>query len=269
MSWLLDNPRILAGLIAGVFSMIFLVVAEIPAIKKMLGGGAKYVPLILAVLATNWVLPSVKTELRVRNVESELLSQELYQVIKQQEPELYNRIVDICKNGVKKGKTADEINPVLRSELMPYYKKRIAYSSDEVILGSSKVFIAQLREVLPKNANVCYRLMYPSKTEPITIKDYVSPDLIKLDEKLFVEVFKTSYKSTLVLPTEKEAEAALSKVITKLFLKYGAKAVTMMDEKNESKIDKKLYCTITISIFEETLNLPESERIHLLRYLFA
>lgn len=204
----------------------------------------------------------------VHTLEKQLLSVEIYSLLKHHAPSLYSDAMDVLITGFQDGKPTVEIQAAVRETIFPVILRQfLDKAPDNEIWEYYHTQLLELQEFKNISTIACAAFAFPEYAErPINIQAVVPTNLQKRDLAALASAFEASLYNP-VYPDEDLEVSRLGEVIEAIS-EYNAKAVYVMADPANFQNDHEALCDAAMAFFVELLSTHRRDEVGpALRYL--
>jgi hypothetical protein len=209
--------------------------------------------------------PRVSAWYELRNAEEKLLETSVYQVLKKHEPAAYSKILAEYKRTVTDPTRVDAFTSLVMNEVSAVTSRRMGTASQDSLIALMREMLGNLR-VLQKDGDSCFRYLFPHVAGPADIAKHFDEASQGRSLSLLAEVIRTSAENPAEAVPPNVAQEKLVPVVQALAEEFGDDA-QMLGNVAAPGVDRGKVCTITISLYDRILKLPESDAAMVLRSL--
>lgn len=193
------------------------------------------------------------------------LEDPVYQVVKKEYPDDYDKIIQAWKLALEKGHSIADVRQVVVPIIMQITQQRLPHTSDEALLNTFLLSTEILKHYESVNPLKCYNFSQGSIIDPSDLPKELANKEWDLAHKVLTE-----HSTDSPTPSEEEVTHLFDEVYFNVALIHGEDVVAYIGDNIDSLATEehlKEYCSITISIFEEIFELPVEDSVKLLRVM--
>lgn len=224
-------------------------------IAKLLGG----------VIDLPQTIPSSPSKTSAQQLEAELQKIPFYREIKGSDPQTYERMQGILRDGTRKGQSPEMMASRIRSVINQAVATYIPHASDNAVIDYATAMIRQIEELNQINPELCYGFVF---REAIKLHKHLSKKSRQDALAATTAIIRTATHNPQPSPDASQSVALLEPVYTRLHAEYGDDLLLLDNPLGES-VDKNKVCTMTAAMFKKVLDLPKKESGMVLRYMFS
>ncbi|MEN3950245.1 hypothetical protein [Iodidimonas sp. SYSU 1G8] len=187
--------------------------------------------------------------------------------IEKVDPKAFHILADHYAESLAQGIPEEQALINLRMTFGMLLRKYLPHTSEAALLEITKVTLRQIEAVQAQDPEACGHFLFPDGTRLIDLNDYVDEELIAREARAFDLVFDTLPATALTLPSEEEAQPAVTLLLENIRDKYGEDAVTMLGSIETAPRDQ--VCPVMQAMYSEALALPMTQRIQVLRLIYS
>jgi hypothetical protein len=201
-----------------------------------------------------------------RAVESELLAEKPYRVLKQHEPAAYARILD----GFRRYRSGAHTQADFVREANALYSevatRRLAGASQQSLQALMQDTLRTVKKLREKSPEACFRYFYPEVAGAPDVAQILTPEEQRHTLTLMSEVVRSSAEQPAARPTQAEVQDELARIINATYEQFGTDA-QMAAHADDPRIDRGKVCVVTTSLYERILALPPDVSTKLIRFM--
>lgn len=189
------------------------------------------------------------------------------QVLKEQEPELWNRIRDQAVQMRKEGKSEQQLIDAVQPQILQIQMARLQNAPDDNVINYMKINLEQIAAVQKKGDEACFRFLFPAVKGGINPMRMISPEIIKRRMDSDVAMMRAAYgpnKHTVTDAEKQQALQDLRNVVPTLAQRYGDD-LQIMAEPQKGIGKEKIACNLVQDMWTEVLTLPAANAAGVIR----
>lgn len=206
--------------------------------------------IVTAGLGTAWFL--------LRGNESGLLAQAPYRVLRDHEPEAWNRVLAAYQRYQANPQARAAFVNAANEEVSAAATRRLASASHESKLALMRDFVANLKLLHARMGDACFRYLYPEVAGGADVSREIDAAAQARTLELAAEVIRTSAVEPARPAPPQEAAQKLAPIIDAVYAQFGTDT-QMLAHAHEPGVDRVKVCDIAISLYERILALPPDE----------
>ncbi|KKD59663.1 hypothetical protein RN22_14545 [Grimontia sp. AD028] len=200
-------------------------------------------------------------------VDTALSNIPIYAVIKEQDPAVYNRLVDVVASLNTDKSNYGELVQATATELYAFVEPRLSHASDDSIIEYMTIQVEKMDILKALGGGQCYQFLALDPNGPVVDISAFPRDLIERDMDTLEEIIVTSTTKQ-PIPSMESVVPNIERVFYVLGAKYGD-GIDMLDNMALASQNKEVYCDIIIDLYDEILTLPKDEAVATLRWMLA
>lgn len=233
-------------------------------------GGSRQIAVVIclavgAALGTQVLGPRASAWYELHNAEAKLLEIPVYRVLEKHEPAAYAKILAEYKRSVADPKQLGAFTSLVMSEVGNVTSRRMSTASQDSLIALMREMLGNLR-VLQKDGDSCFRYLFPQVAGPIDFTKHFDEAAENRSLTLLAEVIRSSAEEPVKAQPANVAQQKLGPVVQALAEEFGDDA-QMLGNVAAPDVDRAKVCTITISLYDRILQMPEADAAMVLRSL--
>jgi hypothetical protein len=192
-----------------------------------------------------------------RGPDAELLAQPAYRVLRQHEPEAWQR-VRIAHTHIGDDAGRSNFVNVANAEFTAAATRRLGRASPESQLALLRDMLNNLRRLRARPGDACFRYLYPEIAGQAGVAMELPADAQARTLALAAEVIRTAAETPAPPPPAEEAARKLGPVVDAVYAQFGADT-QLMSHVREPDIDRVKVCDIAIALYQHILALPPAD----------
>ncbi|MEH0886435.1 topoisomerase II [Enterobacter sp. UNJFSC 003] len=202
-----------------------------------------------------------------QQLETTLNTMPAWQVIKEQEPALHQRILDQIAALQKAGEPEQQIIDTIQPQILHLQMTRLQSAPDANVVAYMTINMEQTAAIQKVSDDACFRFLYPAVKGGINPMRVLDNEIMARRMQADADMMRAAYGKDhhTVTPAEREAAVADVRPIMKsLADKYGEDIqLLQMPEKAAGK--EKLSCDMVQDMWAKVLKLPEPKAAGVIR----
>ena len=190
-----------------------------------------------------------------------------WQVIKEQEPVLHQRILDQMAALQKAGEPEQKIIDTIQPQILHLQMSRLQNAPDANVVNYMTINMEQTAAIQKVSDDACFRFLYPMVKGGINPMRMLDKDLMARRMQADADMMRAAYGKNRHTVTQAEREAAVEDVrpiMKQLADQYGEDIqLLQMPEKAAGK--EKLSCDMVQEMWAKVLALPEQKAAGVIR----
>ncbi len=209
--------------------------------------------------------PQELKDFSMTQIEDELLDYPVFQIIKQNEPETYNKLMSDLEGGYSRGASDLEVQIIASKAIETLAQESLAVTSDGALVQFAGQVIVILYTLERKDPILCVKYLYPEQYGPINFQDHVSGDLIV---SLLETLHRIIIDKYVDVPPKLDIDAA-EKLIAEISVEMGDQTQFLVSEGLENTSDYSRACMAVVRYYELIYAEDHAAAANALRYSFS
>jgi hypothetical protein len=222
----------------------------------------------LNALARVFVLPHIRAWQYERKVEQELQEIPAYRVIQQSDPQTYEKIRVIVRDGIRDGQRPEVLASRIRAVISELVIRYIPYASDDAVIAFTGVMVREIEELTQVNPDHCYQFLFPEQYGPLDLMKHIDATTLQDDLAALAILIQSAVQNPQPKPDPSQSETLLKTVYVRVNEEYGDD-IRLLDNPHGQSVDKEKVCTIIARLYRHVLNMPKTHSSLVLRYMFS
>ncbi len=223
---------------------------------------------LLAAVVAFWVyFDKQRQHTPEQQFDSTLNAMPAWQVIKEQEPVLHQRILDQMAALQKAGEPEQKIIDTIQPQILHLQMSRLQNAPDANVVNYMTINMEQTAAIQKVSDDACFRFLYPAVKGGVNPMRMLDKDLMTRRMQADADMMRAAYGKNRHTVTPEEREAAVTDVrpiMKTLADKYGEDIqLLQMPEKAVGK--EKLSCDMVQEMWAKVLALPEQKAAGVIR----
>jgi hypothetical protein len=226
----------------------------------------------------SWILPASLLTLaalsagiywfRTGGIESALLAEAPYPVLKQHARAEYSRVLAAFREFRAGDSTEMEFLNVASAQYAQAATRRLAHASQDSVLALMRDTLTTVKKLAARSPETCFRYWFPEVAGPAEVAQVLEPGDLRRTLLIMSQVVSTAAANPVVAPDPEEVKEPLANIVNALYEQYGADA-QMVAHAEDPRADRAKVCTITTAVYERILALPPETSSKLIRVMAA
>ena len=225
------------------------------------------VVIVVAAAVAFWVFLGKQQQSAEQQLNATLNEMPAWQVIKEQEPVLHQRILDQIAALQKAGEPEQQIIDTIQPQILHLQMTRLQNAPDANVVNYMTINMEQTAAIQKVSDDACFRFLYPMVKGGINPMRMLDKDLMARRMQADADMMRAAYGKNRHTVTPAEREAAVEDVrpiMKALADKYGEDIqLLQMPEKAAGK--EKLSCDMVQEMWAKVLALPEQKAAGVIR----
>jgi hypothetical protein len=189
---------------------------------------------------------------------SGLLAQAPYRVLREHEPEAWQRVLAAYQRfQADPAARADFVN-VANEEFSAAATRRLSSASHQSKLALMRDFVANLKLLHSRMGDACFRYLYPEVAGGADVSRQIDAAAQARTLELAAEVIRSSAEEPVKAAPPQEIAPKLAPIIEAVYAQFGTDT-QMLAHAHEPGVDRLKVCAIAISLYERILALPAED----------
>ncbi|HCH0657740.1 TPA: topoisomerase II [Enterobacter asburiae] len=222
---------------------------------------------VVAAAVAFWVFFDKKQQSPEQQLNTTLNEMPAWQVIKEQEPALHQRILDQMAALQKAGEPEQQIIDTIQPQILHLQMSRLQNAPDANVVNYMTINMEQTAAIQKVSDDACFRFLYPTVKGGVNPMRMLDKDLMARRMQADADMMRAAYGKNRHTVTPAEREAAVEDVrpiMKALADKYGEDIqLLQMPEKAAGK--EKLSCDMVQEMWAKVLALPEQKAAGVIR----
>ncbi|UAN41427.1 MULTISPECIES: topoisomerase II [unclassified Enterobacter] len=222
---------------------------------------------VVAAAVAFWVFFDKKQQSPEQQLNTALNEMPAWQVIKEQEPALHQRILDQMAALQKAGEPEQQIIDTIQPQILHLQMSRLQNAPDANVVNYMTINMEQTAAIQKVSDDACFRFLYPTVKGGVNPMRMLDKDLMARRMQADADMMRAAYGKNRHTVTQDEREAAVEDVrpiMKALADKYGEDIqLLQMPEKAAGK--EKLSCDMVQEMWAKVLALPEQKAAGVIR----
>jgi len=229
------------------------------------GATALYLILFLggSAIGREYVVPRIEAY----RAESAMLELPLYQTLKEHEPEAYQKIMAIFKEGITQKLPKEQLVGSVRAVIGEVTARRMQHAADDSLVKFAEHLTTVVGALHAKGGTVCFLYLNPQSGPVVDYAPMIGNELTMRELQVSSDLIQSAAGKTRANLSEAEVSDDLQAVVTKLLTTYTPAELQALGAAQDPNLDKRRFCEVTSAIFSEAASLPAPNGARLIRYL--
>lgn len=232
--------------------------------KFVISGAVSVVVVISYMFLAQVVTVAILSEARV---DRELQALPAYAALKKVDPEGYAKMLQRVVQLKTRFRPQVEVQAAASSALKAAILRFQVNASDEALIDRTRIMALEIDQIGAKNIDACADFLSAHPAAPVNLKQYVTPEVLKLEEASTVAVLETGSTGQHTIPEKKEVESSLSQIRAGLIAEFGEDDVVKFGSGQIT--DHAKLCKMNSAFFKLALSLPHAQAASVFRFIFG
>lgn len=225
------------------------------------------VVVVVAAAVAFWVFFDKQQQSAEQQLNATLNEMPAWQVIKEQEPGLHQRILDQIAALQKAGEPEQQIIDTIQPQILHLQMRRLQNAPDASVVNYMTINMEQTAAIQKVSDDACFRFLYPAVKGGINPMRMLDKEMMSRRMQADADMMRAAYGKNHHTVTQAERETAVADVrpiMKDLAEKYGEDIqLLQMPEKAVGK--EKLSCDMVQEMWAKVLKLPEPKAAGVIR----
>ncbi|HDS6850651.1 MULTISPECIES: topoisomerase II [unclassified Enterobacter] len=225
------------------------------------------VVVVVAAAVAFWVFFDKQQQSAEQQLNATLNEMPAWQVIKEQEPVLHQRILDQIAALQKAGEPEQQIIDTIQPQILHLQMRRLQNAPDASVVNYMTINMEQTAAIQKVSDDACFRFLYPAVKGGINPMRMLDKEMMSRRMQADADMMRAAYGKNHHTVTQAERETAVADVrpiMKDLADKYGEDIqLLQMPEKAVGK--EKLSCDMVQEMWAKVLKLPEQKAAGVIR----
>ncbi|EKS7428455.1 topoisomerase II [Enterobacter cancerogenus] len=225
------------------------------------------VVVVVAAAVAFWVFFGKQQQSAEQQLNATLNEMPAWQVIKEQEPVLHQRILDQIAALQKAGEPEQQIIDTIQPQILHLQMRRLQNAPDASVVNYMTINMEQTAAIQKVSDDACFRFLYPAVKGGINPMRMLDKEMMSRRMQADADMMRAAYGKNHHTVTQAERETAVADVrpiMKDLADKYGEDIqLLQMPEKAVGK--EKLSCDMVQEMWAKVLKLPEPKAAGVIR----
>ena len=229
------------------------------------GASALYFILFLAgsAIGREYVVPQIEAH----RAESEILELSLFRTLKEHEPQAYQKIKAIVKEGITQRLPKEQLIGSVRAVISEVASRRVQHAADDDLVRFAQHLTTVITLLHSKGGTACFSYLNPSPGKVVDFRSLVGDEIALRELQVSSDLIESAAGKTRAALSEAEVAVDLGAVIDKLLKSFTPDDLQALSAVQAPNLDKRKYCEVSSALFAEAASLPAPNGARLIRYL--
>lgn len=223
---------------------------------------------IISFMAFAWIAHRSPAKTDDEQFDAIVSTMPTYQVLKEQEPQLWDSIRTRALTMQKEGKTEQQIVDAIQPQVLNLQMQRLQTAPDENVVAYMKINMEQTAAVQKVSDDDCYRFLFPDVKGGINPMRILSQEMFNRRMEIDAAMMRAAMgpnKHT-VTPQEREhAQQDIQPIAQQMSKKYG-QDLSIMSNPASGVGKEKITCNIVQDLWNSVLTLPQDKAAGVIRF---
>ena len=266
-------------LLAGYIGAVIAIVVGMFRKKGWLGKISGAVVFVLAIIAWNlfdvhYLIPRESPDYGLteeQQFEKAMLSNPAFQVIKEQEPELTQKIISQAAQMKKAGSSEQQVIDAIQPQILQLQMARLQQAPDANVIEYMKINLEQIAAVAKIGDDECFRFLFPAVKGGINPARLVPREIMNRRMASDMSMMRAAYgpnKHTVTAEEKQLALQDLQAISPGLVQRYGPD-IQIMADPTKAIGKEKIACEIVQDLWSQVLKLPTARAAGVIRLMLS
>lgn len=262
-------------LLAGYIGAVIAIVVGMFRKKGWLGKISGAVVFVVAIIAWNlfdvhYLIPRESPDYgltETQKFEKAMLSMPVYQVLKEQEPALWTKILSQSAQMKEAGKSEQQIIDTIQPQILQIQMARLQQAPDANVIEYMKINLEQIAAVAKVGDDECFRFLFPAVKGGINPVRIIPQTIMSRRMESDMSMMRAAYGPEKHTVTAEEKQLALQDLQTitpELVQRYGPD-IQIMADPSKGVGNEKAGCAMVQDLWTQVLKLPTARAAGVIR----
>ncbi|EPQ6905442.1 topoisomerase II [Citrobacter freundii] len=266
-------------LLAGYIGAVIAIVVGMFRKKGWLGKVSGAVVFVVAIIAWNlfdvhYLIPRESPDYGLTDAqkfENAMLSMPVYQVLKEQEPELWQNILTQATQLKEAGKSEQQIIDAIQPQILQVQMARLQQAPDANVIEYMKINLEQIAAVAKVGNDECFRFLFPAVKGGINPVRIIPRELMNRRMASDMSMMHAAYgpkKHTVTAEEKQLALQDLQSISPGLVQRFGPD-IQIMADPSKGVGKEKVVCEMVQDLWSQVLKLPTARAAGVIRLMLS
>ena len=266
---------LLAGYIGAVIAIVVVMFRK----KGWLGKVSGAVVFVVAIIAWNlfdvhYLIPRESPDYGLTDAqkfENAMLSMPVYQVLKEQEPALWQNILTQATQLKEAGKSEQQIIDAIQPQILQVQMARLQQAPDANVIEYMKINLEQIAAVAKVGNDECFRFLFPAVKGGINPVRIIPRELMNRRMASDMSMMHAAYgpnKHTVTVEEKQLALQDLQSISPGLVQRFGPD-IQIMADPSKGVGKEKVACEMVQDLWSQVLKLPTARAAGVIRLMLS
>lgn len=266
-------------LLAGYIGAVIAIVVGMFRKKGWLGKISGAVIFVVAIIAWNlfdvhYLIPRESPDYgltETQKFEKAMLAMPVYEVIKEQEPALWQTILNQAVEMKTAGKSEQQIIDTIQPQILTFQMARLQQAPDANVIAYMQVNLAQIDAIAKVGGDECFRFLFPAVKGGINPVQLIPREIMSRRMANDMTMLQAAYGPGKHTVTAEEKELALQDlqaISPGLVQRYGPD-IQIMADPNKGVGKEQLACDMVQDLWTQVLKLPTARAAGVIRLMLS
>ncbi|AYL59642.1 topoisomerase II [Citrobacter freundii] len=266
-------------LLAGYIGAVIAIVVGMFRKKGWLGKVSGAVVFVVAIIAWNlfdvhYLIPRESPDYGLTDAqkfENAMLSMPVYQVLKEQEPALWQNILTQATQLKEAGKSEQQIIDAIQPQILQVQMARLQQAPDDNVIEYMKINLEQIAAVAKVGNDECFRFLFPAVKGGINPVRIIPRELMNRRMASDMSMMHAAYgpkKHTVTAEEKQLALQDLQSISPGLVQRFGPD-IQIMADPSKGVGKEKVVCEMVQDLWSQVLKLPTARAAGVIRLMLS
>lgn len=266
-------------LLAGYIGAVIAIVVGMFRKKGWLGKVSGAVVFVVAIIAWNlfdvhYLIPRESPDYGLTDAqkfENAMLSMPVYQVLKEQEPALWQNILTQATQLKEAGKSEQQIIDAIQPQILQVQMARLQQAPDANVIEYMKINLEQIAAVAKVGNDECFRFLFPAVKGGINPVRIIPRELMNRRMASDMSMMHAAYgpkKHTVTAEEKQLALQDLQSISPGLVQRFGPD-IQIMADPSKGVGKEKVACEMVQDLWSQVLKLPTARAAGVIRLMLS
>ncbi|EMM1151992.1 topoisomerase II [Citrobacter freundii] len=266
-------------LLAGYIGAVIAIVVGMFRKKGWLGKVSGAVVFVVAIIAWNlfdvhYLIPRESPDYGLTDAqkfENAMLSMPVYQVLKEQEPALWQNILTQATQLKEAGKSEQQIIDAIQPQILQVQMARLQQAPDANVIEYMKINLEQIAAVAKVGNDECFRFLFPAVKGGINPVRIIPRELMNRRMASDMSMMHAAYgpkKHTVTAEEKQLALQDLQSISPGLVQRFGPD-IQIMADPSKGVGKEKVVCEMVQDLWSQVLKLPNARAAGVIRLMLS
>ncbi|KAA1280698.1 topoisomerase II [Citrobacter pasteurii] len=266
-------------LLAGYIGAVIAIVVGMFRKKGWLGKLSGAVVFVVAIVAWNlfdvhYLIPRESPDYGLTDAqkfENAMLSMPVYQVLKEQEPALWQNILTQATQLKEAGKSEQQIIDAIQPQILQVQMARLQQAPDANVIEYMKINLEQIAAVAKVGNDECFRFLFPAVKGGINPVRIIPRELMNRRMASDMSMMHAAYgpnKHTVTAEEKQLALQDLQSISPGLVQRFGPD-IQIMADPSKGVGKEKVVCEMVQDLWSQVLKLPTARAAGVIRLMLS
>ncbi|TKU06628.1 MULTISPECIES: topoisomerase II [Citrobacter] len=266
-------------LLAGYIGAVIATVVGVCRKKGWVGKVSGAVIFVVAIIGwnlfdTHYLIPRESPDYgltETQKFEKAMLAMPVYEVIKEQEPALWQTILNQAVEMKTAGKSEQQIIDTIQPQILTFQMARLQQAPDANVIAYMQVNLAQIDAIAKVGGDECFRFLFPAVKGGINPVQLIPREIMSRRMANDMMMLQAAYGPGKHTVTAEEKELALQDlqaISPGLVQRYGPD-IQIMADPNKGVGKEQLACDMVQDLWTQVLKLPTARAAGVIRLMLS